>query len=87
MRGLFGRMRDGLLWAVVNKLYDRALPGLNRLRQTAGVPAFRHVAQFATNPRAIISYTAEPFEYARAWPEGVHSVSYTHLTLPTSDLV
>lgn len=73
-RGLFGRMRDALLWAVVNKLYDRALPGLNRVRQAAGVPAFRHVSQFATNPRTIISYTAEPFEYARAWPASVHLV-------------
>ena len=72
--GLFGRLRDALLWPVVNALYDRALPGLNELRATAGVAAFRHVADLATRPPRVVYYTAEPFEYARAWPDNVRLV-------------
>lgn len=71
MHGLLGRVRDSAMWSVVNALYDRALPGLNRLRAEAGVAPFRHVAEFALRPPKIIAYTAEPFEYTRAWPASI----------------
>lgn len=74
MGGVLGRLRDALLWSVVNALYDRALPGLNELRASAGVGPFRHVADFARQPPCVISYTAEPFEYPRAWPAHVRLV-------------
>ena len=74
MGGFPGRMRDTLLWPVVNALYDRALPDLNRLRAAAGVAPFRHVAEFATRSPLVVYYTAEPFEYARPWPENVRLV-------------
>jgi UDP:flavonoid glycosyltransferase YjiC (YdhE family) len=73
-RGLFGRLRDALLWPIVNRLYDRALTGLNALRVRVGVPGFRHVADMAGHPPCIVAYTACPFEYDRAWPPGVHLV-------------
>ena len=73
-RGAAGRLRDALLWPVVEALYDRALPGLNQLRAAAGVKPFQHVSQFATHPPCLISYTAPPFEYARPWPANIHMV-------------
>ena len=73
-RGPLGRVRDAVLWAVVNRLYDRVLPELNALRGRAGVPPFTHVADFAHRPPCVLAYTAEPFEYARAWPANVHLV-------------
>lgn len=72
--GPLGRLRDALLWTVVGRLYDRVLPELNALRARAGVPAFQHVADFAQRAPCVIAYTAEPFEYARAWPANVHLV-------------
>jgi MGT family glycosyltransferase len=70
-RGPLGRLRDGLLWWLVNRLYDRALPDLNHLRARAGVAPLAHVADVASHAPLVISYTAEPFEYPRAWPASI----------------
>ncbi|MDP1824408.1 MAG: glycosyltransferase [Archangium sp.] len=72
--GLLGRVRDALLWPVVNALYNRVLPAVNALRASAGAAPYRDVADFAQRPPCIVSYTAEPFEYARAWPAHVRLV-------------
>lgn len=72
--GAPGRVRDAVLWPVVNVLYDRALPALNALRERAGVPRLRHVAEATTRAPRVVYYTAEPFEYARAWPANVRLV-------------
>lgn len=72
--GFLGRVRDAVLWAVVNGLYDRALGELNEVRRSAGASPLRHVADFATRPPLLLSYTAEPFEYPRAWPQSVKLV-------------
>lgn len=72
--GLLGRLRDALLWRVVDLLYDRALGDLNRLRTSAGATPLAHVSDYARTPPRIVAYTAEPFEYARAWPENVRLV-------------
>ena len=69
-----GRVRDAILWPVVNVLYDRALPALNALRERTGVPRLRHVAEVTTRAPRVVYYTAEPFEYARAWPANVRLV-------------
>ena len=74
MGGILGRARDAMLWPIVNALYDRALPEMNQMRASAGVAPFRHVAEFATHPPLVVSYTAEPFEYPRAWPGNVRLV-------------
>jgi MGT family glycosyltransferase len=74
MAGAPGRLRDALLWRVVNALYDRALAEVNRLRESAGVGPFRHVAEYAARAPRVVYYTAEPFEYARAWPANVRLV-------------
>ncbi|MBX7096713.1 MAG: hypothetical protein K1X89_03285 [Myxococcaceae bacterium] len=72
--GPLGRLRDAALWRVVNHLYDRALPALNAVRSAAGVAPLSHVADVATRPPCVLAYTAEPFEYPRAWPQHVHFV-------------
>jgi len=71
---LLGRLRDAVLWKVVEALFDRALPGLNELRAAAGVPPFRHVPDFATRAPLALMLTAEPFEYPRSWPPNVRLV-------------
>lgn len=73
-RGPAGRLRDAVLWPVVDRLYDRALPSLNALRARAGAPPLRHVSDFAARAPLVVSYTAEPFEYPRAWPANVRLV-------------
>lgn len=72
--GLAGRVRDAVLWAVVNGLYDRTLAQVNEVRGSVGVEPLRHVADFVTRPPLLLSYTAEPFEYPRAWPRSVKLV-------------
>lgn len=74
MSGVLGRARDALLWSVVHRLYDRALPELNSLRALVRAPTLRHVAEAVMRAPRVISYTAEPFEYPRAWPENVRQV-------------
>lgn len=73
-KGPMGRVRDALLWPVINLLYDRALPALNRLRASVGAPPLAHVADTFTRPPCVLSLTAEPFEYQRPWPENVRLV-------------
>jgi len=73
-RGAAGRLRDSLLWPVVDRLYDRVRPSLNELRASAGAPPLRHVSDFAARAPLVVSYTAEPFEYPRAWPANVKLV-------------
>ncbi len=73
-RGGAGRLRDALLWPVVDRLYDRVRPALNELRASAGAPPLRHVSDFAARAPLVVSYTAEPFEYPRAWPSNVRLV-------------
>lgn len=73
-RGAAGRLRDSLLWPVVDRLYDRVRPSLNELRASAGAPPLRYVSDFAARAPLVVSYTAEPFEYPRAWPANVKLV-------------
>jgi MGT family glycosyltransferase len=65
---VFGKMRDAIAWPLVDLLFDRVLGDLNRVRADVGVPRLRHVTDFARVPPRVVAYTAEPFEYARAWP-------------------
>lgn len=67
-KGVLGALRDALLWGVVLFLYGRATPRLNAVRAKAGVSPFRGLGELHSRAPAVINYTAEPFEYARAWP-------------------
>jgi MGT family glycosyltransferase len=72
--GALGRLRDALAWRFVRALFDRVRADLNRLREDTGVTPFRHVTDYALTPPRIVYYTAEPFEYPRAWPAHIRMV-------------
>jgi MGT family glycosyltransferase len=66
MRGPAGRVRDVVLWKVVERMFGRAmLPGLNRLREEAGLPAYDSPLELYRRPDAAIATTGEPLEYPR----------------------
>lgn len=67
-RGPLGALRDALLWPLVLFLYDRAAPKLNAVRAKAGVPPLAGLSELHAHAPAVITYTAEPLEYPRAWP-------------------
>ena len=65
-RGLDGRVRDRLLWRVVERMYARAmLPSLNGLRAGAGLPAFSSPLEHLHAPDRLIALTGDPLEYPR----------------------
>jgi MGT family glycosyltransferase len=66
MRGPLGRIRDAVVWKVVERMFGRAmLPGVNALRGEAGLPAYRSPLELYRRPDAVITLTAEPLEYPR----------------------
>ena len=73
-QGRFGRLRDAILWRVLQKLHDAALPDLNRVRVAAGASPLDHVADYVLVPPRLVYHTAEPFEYPRPWPSHVRLV-------------
>lgn len=73
-QGALGNLRDAIGWRLVNALYDRVLPDLNRLRAEAGAAPYRHVSDYVRVPPRLVYYTAEPFEYPRDWPNNIRMV-------------
>ncbi|HET6560782.1 MAG TPA: glycosyltransferase [Marmoricola sp.] len=75
-RGLFGAVRDRLLWRVVERMFARTmLPGLNALRAEAGLPAYSSPLDSFRTPDAVIALTSLPLEYERTdLPPHVHLV-------------
>lgn len=72
--GPLGRLRDTIGWSLVDLLFDRVRRDLNAMRASAGARPLRHVTeQVGLAPRLVL-YTAEPFEYPRAWPSSVRLV-------------
>lgn len=64
--GLLGRVRDAVLWKVVERTFGKAmLPGLNRLRADAGLTPYRSPLQQYADHDAVLVLTAEPLEYPR----------------------
>lgn len=70
--GPFGRLRDAALSLVVAR-FDKnvRLPTANAGRLAAGLPALRAIEEARQRAPLTLYYTAEPFEYPRALPEGV----------------
>ena len=67
MRGPLGWLRDLVMWKVMEKVFAKAmLPGINRLRAEAGLPAYTSPLQQFEPPATVIAMTAEPLEYPRA---------------------
>jgi MGT family glycosyltransferase len=68
-----GRLRDAVLSRVGPDL--PAMPQMNRLRATVGLPPLKSAADYWTAAPRLIYLTAEPFEYPRSdWPASVRMV-------------
>jgi MGT family glycosyltransferase len=78
MRGPVGRLRDAVLWRVVERLIGKAmLPGLNRLRREAGLDELTSPHAMLERPDAVIAMTSPPLEYPRTdLPAHVHVVGF-----------
>lgn len=60
-----GRLRDEVLRQGAVPLFDIALPPVNRLRRSLGLPKVKHVPDLYMTAPLVLSYTAEPLEYPR----------------------
>jgi MGT family glycosyltransferase len=70
---IFGRLRDAVLRRVGPDL--PAVPPMNRLRGTVGLPPLKSAADYWTAAPRLLYLTAEPFEYPRSdWPASVRMV-------------
>ena len=76
MRGPVGRLRDRVMWKVMEKVFGKAmLPGVNRLRAEAGLAPYTSPLQQFDPPATVIAMTAEPLEYPRTdLPKHIHLV-------------
>lgn len=74
--GPLGRARDTALRPLLTRtMAGAALPRLNEVRASVGVPAFGSVDDMYTTPSLMLYMTAEPFEYPRSdWPSSVREV-------------
>lgn len=61
-----GRLRDGVVGAVVRRVVNRSLPRLNAIRAGVGLRPLTHTTEFGRQAPRVLYYTAEPFEYACA---------------------
>lgn len=61
-----GRLRDAVLWPLVERAYGRALlPGLNEVRRRSGLPPFRSPLEMWDRPDLVLGLTGAPLEYPR----------------------
>jgi UDP:flavonoid glycosyltransferase YjiC (YdhE family) len=66
-RGPVARLRDAVLWKVVERMFGKAmLPGLNELRAGLGLAPFRSPLDQWSAVDAVIVMTGEPLEYPRS---------------------
>ncbi|HEX8648022.1 MAG TPA: glycosyltransferase [Thermoleophilaceae bacterium] len=71
-RGPLGRARDRALRPLLDRSFARAmLPPVNAVRATLGLDPLAGTDDLFARPPLVLYMTAEPFEYAREWPEGV----------------
>jgi UDP:flavonoid glycosyltransferase YjiC (YdhE family) len=76
MRGPVGRVRDAVLWRVVERMFAKAmLPGLNDLRAEVGLAPLASPLDLWYSPDAVVAVTGSPLEYPRSdLPPHVHLV-------------
>jgi MGT family glycosyltransferase len=73
--GLFGRLRDGVIRAVVGWSTRPHVHRLNALRAGLGLPPLASLDQLTAPAHRVLAYTAEPFEYGHGgWPANVRLV-------------
>jgi len=70
--GPLGRLRDGLVGLVLSQFDKRArLPTANAGRAAAGLPPLDRIEEARCRAPLTLYFTARPFEYERALPDGV----------------
>jgi MGT family glycosyltransferase len=73
--GLFGRVRDAVLWAVTRLAGRPYLGRLNALRTRLHLPALSALDGLTTPAHRVLAYTSVPFEYTHGgWPANVRFV-------------
>jgi len=77
-RSPLGRLRDAVLWPVVERAFGKALlPGVNALRRDVGLPDFTSPLDAFRTPDLVIAMTGEPIEYPRQQlPDNVRMVGF-----------
>lgn len=74
-RGPLGRLRDRLVRRLMAHSFRHALTRSNEQRHELGLPVLGAPWDLLRIPPVLLSYTAEPFEYARSdWPDSVRLV-------------
>lgn len=75
-RGPAGRLRDRLIRPIATRtMVSSALPKINAVRASVGVPAFTTADDMFTVAPRLLYMTAEPLEYPRSdWPASVRMV-------------
>jgi UDP:flavonoid glycosyltransferase YjiC (YdhE family) len=84
LSGAVGRLRDAVLWRVVEGLYRRALmPEVNRMRAAAALPILRSPLDLNDRPDRLLVLSGEPLEYPRTdLPAHVRFVGAQHWDPP-----
>lgn len=73
--GWLGRLRDGVVWAVLGLAVRRHVARLDALRGRLALPPLGGLDRLTAPARRVLAYTAEPFEYGHGgWPENVRFV-------------
>jgi MGT family glycosyltransferase len=73
-KGRLGRTRDRALNAIVDRLWNKGLPELNRVRASLGLgPLDRVLAQYE-QPERLLALTAAAFDFPAALPPNVRYV-------------
>jgi len=74
-RGPLGRVRNRVLYAILERLADHYLPPVNALRASLDLEPLSHLEEIFRRSQRFILFTAEPLEYPRSdWPESVRLV-------------
>ncbi|MDZ7708379.1 MAG: glycosyltransferase [Trueperaceae bacterium] len=74
-KGGVDRLRDRLVWAVMNGSLRGPVTKLQRLRAELGAPPLDGYSDLFVRADVLLYRTAEPFEYPRqGWPRGVHAI-------------
>jgi MGT family glycosyltransferase len=83
-----GRLRDALLWPVVERVFGKAmLPGLNALRVQAGLAPYASPFDYVAAADRVLVLTGEPLEYPRTQtPEHVRLVGFAPWDPPSEQL-
>ncbi len=79
------RLRDEATDRLKKAAYASALTRLNARRRDLGLPPLHRYEEFVLRAPLAIQFSAEPFEYPRAWPENVLLVGPALWELPSQE--